>query len=73
MGIRKASKLTIPAWTAADIGLEAAQAGAAGSVVTWPGIEAPPSREAVCEFVEGDSPEAIAAALADKLAADKVF
>jgi len=73
MGIRKASKLAIPVWTTADIGLEAAQAGAAGSAVTWPEIAAPPSREAACEFIEGANPEEIAALLADRLAAEKVI
>lgn len=72
MGIRKASKLTIPIWTTADIGLEAGWAGAAGAAVTWPEIAAPPVRETACEFIEGGSPAEIAAILADKLTAEKV-
>jgi electron transfer flavoprotein beta subunit len=73
MGIRKASKMTIPVWTAADIGLEAAQAGAAGSAVTWPEISAPPVHEVACEFIEGASPQEVAAALVDRLVAEKVI
>ncbi|MBI3360900.1 MAG: electron transfer flavoprotein subunit beta/FixA family protein [Chloroflexi bacterium] len=72
MGIRKASKLAIPIWSAADIGVEAGQVGLAGSGVAWPEIMPLPAREAVCEFVEGASPAEVAAKLADKLAAEKV-
>jgi electron transfer flavoprotein beta subunit len=73
MGIRKASKLAIPTWSAADLGLEAAQVGEAGSAVTWPEVRGLPVREAACEFIEGSSPQEIAARLADKLAAEKVI
>lgn len=73
MGIRKASKLAIRVWSAADIGLEAGQAGAAGSAVVWPEIRPLPARESACEFIEGATPEEIAAKLADKLMAEKVL
>lgn len=72
MGIRKASKLNIPIWSAADLGLDGGQAGAAGSAVTWPAISPLPAREVACEFIEG-TPEEIAAKLADKLMAEKVI
>ena len=73
MGIRKASKLTIPVWSAADIGLAASEAGAAGSAVVWPEIRSLPVREAACEFIEGATPEEIASKLVDRLLAEKVI
>jgi hypothetical protein len=33
----------------------------------------PPSRETVCEIIGGDSPEAIAEILAEKIMAEKVL
>jgi len=68
MGIRKASRATIPAWTLAEVGIAAPQA-----VVSWPAVMNPPSREVTCEIVTGGSPEEIAAALADKILAEKVL
>jgi hypothetical protein len=41
--------------------------------VTWPEVRGLPVREAACEFIEGSSPQEIAARLADKLAAEKVI
>jgi len=73
MGIRKAAKATIPTWTAADLGLDPATLGAAGSGVRWPEVTLPPAREGECEIITGDTPEAIAAALADRLMAEKVI
>jgi electron transfer flavoprotein beta subunit len=72
MGIRKASKANIPMWTVADLGLDPATVGAAGSAVTWPEVYAPPSRETKVEMIDG-SPEEIAAKLADKLIAEKAI
>ncbi len=68
MGIRKASRADIPTWSLADLGMPAPQ-----PAVEWPELINPPSREVVCEFIEGDSPAAIAASLADKLIAEKVI
>ena len=73
MGIRKAAKATIPTWTAADLGLDPATVGAAGSGVRWPEVTLPPAREGECEIITGDTPQAIAAALADRLMAEKVI
>jgi electron transfer flavoprotein beta subunit len=73
IGIRKAAKATIPTWTAADLGLDPASIGAAGSGVKWPEVSLPPAREGECEIITGDTPQAIAAALADKLMAEKVI
>ena len=68
MGIRKASKANIPVWSLSDIG-ESAPA----PVVTRTELMNPPSREIVCEIITGDSPEAIAETLADKILAEKVL
>jgi electron transfer flavoprotein beta subunit len=68
MGIRKASKAEIPVWTLAEIG-----ASAPAAVVSWPELMNPPSREVVCEFIEGGSPDEIAEKLADKILAEKVL
>jgi len=72
MGIRKAAKANIVIWSAADLGLEAARIGAAGSATRWPGIYPPPAREGTVELIDG-SPEEVAAKLADKLIAEKVI
>lgn len=68
MGIRKASRAQIPAWSLADLGISTP-----GSIVRWPELIAPPSREVVCEFIIGATPEQIASALADKILAEKVI
>jgi hypothetical protein len=41
--------------------------------VKWPEIHLPPAREGECEIIAGDTPETIAAALADKLMAEKMI
>jgi electron transfer flavoprotein beta subunit len=69
MGIRKASRAEIPIWAASDLGL----AQVPGPAVAWPEIYAPAKVETTCEFIEGDSPEAIAAKLADRLLEEKVI
>ena len=68
MGIRKASRATIPEWTLADLGIDAPT-----SVVHWPEIENPPVREITTEIVAGESPEEIAEALVEKILAEKVL
>ena len=68
MGIRKASKATIPVWSLADLGI-----GAPAAVVTREAIMNPPARETVCEIITGETPEAIADALAEKIMAEKVL
>jgi electron transfer flavoprotein beta subunit len=72
MGIRKASKATIPTWVLGDLGLEAGAVGAAGSSVTWPEIYPLPPRQGSVEIIDG-TPEEVAAKLADKLIAEKVI
>lgn len=68
MGIRKASRATIPTWTLADLGIPAPAA-----VVSWPALMNPPSREVTCEIIGGGSPEEIAEKLADKILAEKIL
>jgi electron transfer flavoprotein beta subunit len=68
MGIRRASKADIPAWSLADLGLAAAAAHVKRS-----GLLSPPPRESNCEIIGGDSPMQIADKLADKLLAEKVL
>lgn len=69
MGIRKASKAEIPVWTASDLGIGEVPSPA----LAWPEIYAPAKVETKCEFIEGDSAEAIAAKLADRLLEEKVI
>jgi len=68
MGIRKASRAEIPAWTLSELGIEAPK-----SVIEWPELINPPSREVTCEIIEGAGPEEIAEALADKIIGEKVL
>lgn len=68
MGIRKASRAEIPAWSLAELGIPAP-----ASVIAWPEIMNPPSREVTCEIISGGSPAEIAEALADKILAEKVL
>jgi electron transfer flavoprotein beta subunit len=76
MGIRKASRAVIPAWTLADLSatLEASLGiSAPAAVIAWPEIMNPPSREVKCDLITGGSPAEIAEALADKILAEKVL
>jgi electron transfer flavoprotein beta subunit len=68
MGIRKAARAEVPAWSLADLGISAPS-----SVISWLEILNPPSRDIVCEIISGSNPEEIAATLADKILAEKVL
>ncbi|MCX6067796.1 MAG: electron transfer flavoprotein subunit beta/FixA family protein [Chloroflexi bacterium] len=68
MGIRKASKAEIPLWSLADLGVSAP-----ATVVSRTELLNPPSRDVACEIISGESPEAIAEALAGKILAEKVL
>ena len=68
MGIRKASKATIPVWSLSDIG-----ASAPAPIVTRSELVNPPSRETAVEMIAGDSPAEIAEKLAEKILAEKVL
>jgi electron transfer flavoprotein beta subunit len=73
MGIRRAGKIAIPVWKAADLELDIARIGLAGSAVTWPEIRAIPPRAISCQIITGDTPEEIAVKLVDKLMAEQVI
>lgn len=68
MGIRKASKAEIPAWSLADLGITAPEAK-----TKWTEIISPPAREVTNEMITGSSPDEIAAHLADKIMAEGVL
>src|SRR5215212_2687063 len=68
MGIRKASKATIPVWSLSDLGMEAPAA-----VVKRMELLNPPTRETAVEIITGDTPQAIAETLVDKILAEKVL
>lgn len=68
MGIRKASRATIPTWGLSDLGMEAPT-----PVVRWPELINPPAREVKTEMITGDSPQQIADQLAEKILGEKVL
>lgn len=68
MGIRKASRATIPVWSAADLGVSGV-----GSKVDWSQVYAMPPREGSVEMITGDSAQDMAAQLVDKLFEEKVI
>ncbi len=71
MGIRKAGKVEIPKWGAADLGLDAAKVGVAGSSTKVVEIAVPPPRGAG-EVLKGEL-EDVATALTTKLLDLKVI
>lgn len=73
IGIRKASKLQIPTWTAADLGVDTSKVGRDAAQVKWTRVYKLPPREGSVEMIEGASPEEIASRLADRLIAEKVI
>lgn len=68
MGIRKASRAQIPVWSLADLGISAPQVH-----TKWPQVYNPPSRDVTTEMITGDSPQAIAEKLVEKILAEKVL
>jgi electron transfer flavoprotein beta subunit len=68
MGIRKASRATIPVWTLSDLGIPAP-----AFIVRWPEVMNPPAREIKTEVVTGASPQEIAEKLAEKILEEKVL
>lgn len=72
MGIRKANRATIPAWSAADLDIDGAY-GAAASKVDWSHVYAIPAREGAVDMIEGDSAADMAEELVDKLFEEKVI
>lgn len=68
MGIRKASKATIPVWSLGDLG-----ASAPAPIVTRVELMNPPVKESTVEMITGETPAEIAEKLADKIIAEKVL
>jgi electron transfer flavoprotein beta subunit len=68
MGIRKASRATIPVWSLADLGISAIH-----PQVNWPELFNPPQREIKTEMITGATPHEIAEQLAEKILAEKVL
>jgi len=68
MGIRKASKAEIPIWSLSDI-----SAAVPTAVVTRTELMNPPVSETKVEMIVGETPEAIAETLVEKILAEKVL
>ncbi len=68
MGIRKASRATVPEWDLAELGIEAP-----ALAVEWLAIENPPTREVSIEMIEGGSATEIAENLATKIMEEKIL
>ena len=68
MGIRKASKATIPTWGAGDLGV-----AGVGSKVDWSHVYALPPREGSVEIIDGANAQEKAAKLVAKLFEEKVI
>lgn len=68
MGIRKASKTTIPVWSLADV-----NTAAPAPIVSRVELMNPPTQEKEVEMITGESPGEIADKLADKILAEKVL
>jgi electron transfer flavoprotein beta subunit len=68
MGIRKASRAQIPVWTLGDLGM-----AAPSSVVQWPAIMNPPTREVTTEIISGGSAQEMAEKLVERILAEKVL
>ncbi len=68
MGIRKASKATIPVWSLADV-----NTAAPAPIVSRIELMNPPTQEKEVEMITGESPVEVADKLADKILAEKVL
>jgi electron transfer flavoprotein beta subunit len=68
MGIRKASKATIPVWSLSDLGVSAPE-----PIVKRTELMNPPVQDTTIEIITGENPAEIADKLADKILAEKVL
>ena len=71
-GIMAAGKKKIPVWQAADLGVDPARTGRAGSLTRVTRLYIP-RFEGKCEFIEGDTPEEMGAKLALRLRELKII
>lgn len=72
MGIRKASKATIPHWSAADLTIDGG-VGAAAAQADWSNVYPIPPREGSVEMISADSVQEQARILVSKLFEEKVI
>jgi electron transfer flavoprotein alpha/beta subunit len=68
MGIRKASKATIPVWSLSDLGVSAPE-----PVIKRIDLMNPPVQETSIEIITGETPAEIADKLTDKILAEKIL
>jgi electron transfer flavoprotein beta subunit len=74
MGIRRAAKMEIPVWSAADLpNADPKKFGLMGSPTQVVRVFTPPQREGSVDLISADTPDQTAAILADKLLAEKVI
>jgi len=74
MGIRRATKMEIPTWTAADLpACDSGKCGLNGSPTQVVRVFAPPAREGQVDLIAADDMNEAASILADKLLAEKVI
>lgn len=71
-GIMAAGKKKIPTWDAAELGVDTAQVGRAGALITVSKLFIP-SFEGTCEFIEGETPEEMGEKLALRLRELKII
>jgi electron transfer flavoprotein alpha/beta subunit len=72
--VRRASKLRIPTWTAADLpNVDLSKLGLKGSPTQVIKIFSPPKREGILDLIQADSVDQATALLADKIIAEKVL
>ena len=73
-GIRRAAKMEIPIWTAEALeGANRSLFGLDGSPTRVIKVFNPPARSGTVEIIQGDTPQEVAAILADKLLAEKLI
>jgi electron transfer flavoprotein alpha/beta subunit len=73
-GIRRASRMEIPVWTAADLdGADTNLFGLDGSPTRVVKVFSPPPRAGKVELIEGDSPAEAAATLVSRVLAEKIL
>ena len=73
IGIRKASKVEIPVWDLAELGLDDSEIKTCDSAVIWSQIQSLAKSSREVEMIEGDSVEAIVTELTDRLMDDMVI
>jgi len=74
LGIRRATKMQIPSWTAVDLpDTDPSKCGLEGSPTQVVRVFGPPAREGEVDLIEADSTDDAAGILADKLLAEKAI